>query len=721
VNTYTTHNQRTNEYGQGGSVAMDANGDFVVTWSSYDQNSDPLAEGFDVYAQRYNAAGQPQGGEFRVNTYTTGQQRTSTVAMDADGDFVITWSSGELGDAPGQDGDSYGVYAQRYNAVGVRQGSEFRVNTFTSDVQANSTVSMDADGDFVVAWSSGLRTGSGQDGSQYGVYAQRYNAAGVKQGGEFRVNTFTAEEQGLPSVSMDATGNFVVVWTSENQDGSNEGVYGQRYSAAGVRQGGVEFRVNTTTADTQGSGTVAVDSDGDFVVTWSSYGQDGGGYGVYAQRYNASGTKQGAEFRVNSNTSLDQGYSTVAMDSDGDFVITWTSYLQDGSYGGIYAQRYYATGVKDGGEFRVNTNTNEHQEYSSVAANADGDFLVAWTSWNQDGSRNGVYAQRYEVTLPPVRLNGTQLEIIGTNSADIIRVARTTSTAGGERLRVSWNGTDYDFDSASVTSIFLDGRDGDDQLSMDAAVAQYSTIVGGVGNDQLTGGRGNDSLTGGAGNDTYSFDTDLALGSDTINESGGGIDTLNFSATTARAVNVNLANALAQVVNTGLTLTLSANNTIENVIGGSLGDTLTGNAIANVLTGGAGNDKLNGGTGKDILIGGIGADVLTGGSGENLLFGARYTSETNATALIALRSEWTSASSYENRVAHLLGTLAGGANGNYKLTSTAVKEDSMKDTLTGGTGKDWYLRNNVGATVANRDTVTDTDLDSVFTEMSSWL
>jgi Ca2+-binding RTX toxin-like protein len=93
---------------------------------------------------------------------------------------------------------------------------------------------------------------------------------------------------------------------------------------------------------------------------------------------------------------------------------------------------------------------------------------------------------------------------------------------------------------------------------------------------------------------------------------------LNFSATTTRALVVNLANAAAQVVKTNLTLTLSAIDTIESVIGGTLGDTLTGNTLANVLAGGAGNDNLNGGTGKDILIGGIGADTLSGGSGEDL-------------------------------------------------------------------------------------------------------
>src|SRR5262249_57835848 len=109
-------------------------------------------------------------------------------------------------------------------------------------------------------------------------------------------------------------------------------------------------------------------------------------------------------------------------------------------------------------------------------------------------------------------------------------------------------------------------------------------------------------------------DADNALGSDIIDESGGGTDTLDFSATTSRGVSINRGNAAAQVVNAGLTLTLSAGNTIENVTGGALGDTLVGNALNNALTGGSGNDTLDGGLGGDILTGGAGDDLLIGGA-----------------------------------------------------------------------------------------------------------
>ncbi|MFM7239277.1 MAG: beta strand repeat-containing protein, partial [Cyanobium sp.] len=125
------------------------------------------------------------------------------------------------------------------------------------------------------------------------------------------------------------------------------------------------------------------------------------------------------------------------------------------------------------------------------------------------------------------------------------------------------------------------------------------TIVGNANANSFFGGGGNDSLTGGAGDDSYGFDTDLALGSDTLDETGGGVDTLNFSDTTTRSVAVNLGLAASQVVNAGLSLTLGSASTVENVIGGALADTLTGNGLANNLNGGAGNDTLIGGAGAD--------------------------------------------------------------------------------------------------------------------------
>ena len=65
----------------------------------------------------------------------------------------------------------------------------------------------------------------------------------------------------------------------------------------------------------------------------------------------------------------------------------------------------------------------------------------------------------------------------------------------------------------------VDGGNGNDTITSGSG---NDTLTGGAGNDTIEGGGGNDALTGGAGNDTFRFDADNALGSDTINEAGGG-------------------------------------------------------------------------------------------------------------------------------------------------------------------------------------------------------
>jgi hypothetical protein len=100
------------------------------------------------------------------------------------------------------------------------------------------------------------------------------------------VNTSTAGDQSLPAVALEASGNFVVTWTSDGQDGSFYGVFGRRYASSGSPQG-PDFRVNTYTFTFQVTPSVAADASGNFVVVWGDDSEDGSGYGIYGQRFGA--------------------------------------------------------------------------------------------------------------------------------------------------------------------------------------------------------------------------------------------------------------------------------------------------------------------------------------------------------------------------------------------------------------------------------------------------
>ena len=127
------------------------------------------------------------------------------------------------------------------------------------------------------------------------------------------------------------------------------------------------------------------------MVAWqSAYGQDGNYEGVFGQRFNASGAPQASEFQVNSYTTVGQLRPAVASDANGNFVIVWMGLEQDGSFLGVFGQRFDAAGAPRASEFRVNSYTTGFQGDPVAAADSDGDFVVVWQSAGQDGDSFGV-------------------------------------------------------------------------------------------------------------------------------------------------------------------------------------------------------------------------------------------------------------------------------------------------------------------------------------------
>jgi hypothetical protein len=374
INTYTTGHQMI------ARPAMEPDGDFVVVWTSDGQDGD-----FGAFGQRFAASGAPRGGEFRINAYTTGSQDAPAVAVGSRGDFVAVWGSV-------QDGDGGSIQGRRYDTAGNPIGGEFLVNTVTTGYQYRPRVGLASDGRFVVSWMS-----QDVDGSISGIAARRFDASGNPIGAEFVVNTYTTGFQGDGDLAVEANGSFVAVWGDygNDRDGSYAAILGQRYDASGIRLGG-EFQVNTYTTGNQRFPSVSVSPTGGFVAAWRSNPGDGSGYGVFSRRFDASGNAMGSDFVVNTYTTDYQGsiLGQVAHDARGNFVVTWGgSGLGESS--ASFAQRFSASGARRGAEFRVNTYTPGYQYAPSIASDAAGNFVVAWNSYGQDGSGSGLFAQRF--------------------------------------------------------------------------------------------------------------------------------------------------------------------------------------------------------------------------------------------------------------------------------------------------------------------------------------
>jgi len=172
---------------------------------------------------------------------------------------------------------------------------DFLVNDDVTDgsVQYNPSIAIDDSGNFVIVWED-WKNYEMSDPIYWNVdiYYQRYNSSGDAQGVNTKVNDDGSEDKWNPTIAMDSSGNFVIVWHD------NEDIYYQRYNSSGEAQG-VNIKAND---DDVGAAfpwdpSIAIDDSGNFVILWldEKYGNSD----LYYQRYDSSGDTQGVNTKVN--------------------------------------------------------------------------------------------------------------------------------------------------------------------------------------------------------------------------------------------------------------------------------------------------------------------------------------------------------------------------------------------------------------------------------------
>lgn len=374
------------------------------------------------------------GPETRVNVTTASDQKAPSITGLADGGWIVTWQSNN------QDGGGYGIYQQRYDKTGTALwASDVRVNLTVSSDQADPSVTALADGGWLVTWAS-----QNQDvGWNGGIYQQRYDKNGNPLFSTDKlVNGSVTFDQSLPCVTTLSDGGWVVTWVSEGQDGSGKGVYQQRYNASGTAIG-TETKVNALTDGTQSMPAVTALSGGGWVVTWESHSTGPTGHSIYQQRYDASGTASSVTDLPVEVTAGDYKVKpSVTGLSDGGWVVTWTTYTG----GDIVQQRFDKDGIAlFSTPQRVNSTLTDLQEPAVVTALRDGGWVVVWQSANQDGSGNGLYLQAFDRNGNPA------------GSADML-VNSTTSgnqempsvTALNDGWIVTWQSSGQDGDGYGI-------------------------------------------------------------------------------------------------------------------------------------------------------------------------------------------------------------------------------------------------------------------------------
>ncbi len=398
VNDYSSGEQ------QQVDVAMDADGDFVMTWYDIQREHN--------YGRVYNSSGNPISSEFQIGSTNTKQTFTS-IAMQPNGDFVTVW----VDEDPNVSGLGNYIYGRQYMADGTPKGTVFDIS-LTAAYSINSApdtlnkyayglepdVVVDNNGNFIVLWHV-----------EDNIFFQRFNNNALPTSSINIVNMeygsgstatvgYNSDTTPNAKIAINSIGEFAIVW---NGTGNENDIYCRRYDNVGNAVGGA-FKVNQFITNNQNNPDIAIKDDGTIIVVWESVNFAGSANytEVVWRAFNSSNSSiSGLDQSANLFAVEEQKQPSISLLGNGNFVISWSSYHEhsiNSSHYNIYARIYKSDfSAHDPQEFLVNTitpeNINVHQSFPRLASNKGSIFIDAWVDGDGDGNYEGIFAQRYEV------------------------------------------------------------------------------------------------------------------------------------------------------------------------------------------------------------------------------------------------------------------------------------------------------------------------------------
>ena len=595
VNTYTTDTQ------SNPSVSGLADGGWIVTWQSYNGTTN----GYDIIQQRYNKDGAPIGTQSTsVNTAAADNQTNSKVTGLSTGGWAVVWDSKD-------GGTDLNTYVRVFNPKTKTSYPAVKIPGITGSSEGSPSIAALKGGKFVVTWQSD----KGLDTSGNGIYLKIFTDTGSEVTTiDILVNETIAGEQTQSSVTMLADGSFLVVWTSTDQGGSTH-AYQRHFSADGVALSG-EAEVGKGQGYSQSMPKVTAlpanpedPSDVTWIITWEAAHEDGSGLGVYQQKYTATSSnvfKGSADTDAIAGTSaadtIDGGGSddimagstgndTYYVDNVGDVVVELKGEGFDTVIASVdYSLEWsgYVEVLKAADDVVGITLTGNAQSNTIIGSSGDDvlDGGVGGTLGDRlyGGAGNDVYYLRHTSDVVEDTEGASDKAYLASdvygNDSDLIAI------------------TVADLHSKGIEQVYLDGElvsignDGGNPGITLTGGAGNDPLAGGSGDDTINGGAGDDTMAGGAGDDVYHIHDAGDVIVEDMDPSVGGFDIAYVhtgSYDLADDVGLEVLWAAADVTSG---VHLIGNNYANMIIGSKFNDTLDGGngSVQHTLQGGAGND-----------------------------------------------------------------------------------------------------------------------------------
>lgn len=537
-------NTTTNDRQERPTLTALADGRFVAAWTDFSQSGGDTSN-TAVRAQIFNLDGGKSGEEFLVNTTTINDQAVPKITALSGGGFVAVWLDASLS---GGDTSGTAVHAQVFNDDGNKIGSEFLVNTTTLEFQYAPALIALVDGRFVAAWADGSLSVDDPSGSA--VRAQVFNSDGSKSGAEFLVNTTTNSNQYQPTLSVLADGRFVVAWTDDDTSGGDTSASSVRAQIFDPRESAINLSgstlgddfVGTQWADTI-SGGLGEDqikgADGDDWLNggaqndtlWGDAGNDtligGNGDDTY---YLDSTSDVVIENVGGGNDTVVSAWLSLTLASfprvenaqlSGTLDLNLTGNAGKNTLTGN-AGANLILGL--GGDDTISAFAGN----DTIYGNAGNDLIEGGTG--NDSLYGGIHRDRLDGGIGNDTLNGGggSDTLIGGTGHDVYYIDSTTDQVIENALEdidtlitgvISLNLSRYAFVENALLvgalGLNLTGNAGNNTLTANAGanliqgMGGDDTISSFAGNDTIYGGAGTDLIEGGTGNDTLSGGTEM--------------------------------------------------------------------------------------------------------------------------------------------------------------------------------------------------------------------
>ena len=257
-------------------------------------------------------------------------------------------------------------------------GPEFQVNAGTTYNQELAAVDINSSNIIAVAWASAYQLSI--EGS-IDVFARRFDFnRNPIDTTDILLNTFTYSAQTRPDIRIKDDNSFTAIWISYSQSNANTWhLYGNHFDAYANKTFSYDVQLDPPgcASDTP---QMTKDASSNLVMAWYDCGE------VFYGKYTFDLSPIKSPTIANQTVEFAQNRPAIGVDYLNRFVIAWVSYNQDSSGNGVYARRFYWNANPIGDEFLVPQTVAADQDQPAVAIDNEGHILVVWRSYVSQGN-----------------------------------------------------------------------------------------------------------------------------------------------------------------------------------------------------------------------------------------------------------------------------------------------------------------------------------------------